>query len=75
LGDEEQTAHYNQPDPQLGLRKVQKTVELQRRALITRDQMKSDQPCLMIPECTIVIEENNEAESERFESAQKGGVN
>jgi DHHC palmitoyltransferase len=41
-------------------------IEQQKRAFMSRDQVKSDQPCLMVPE--IVIEDNNE-ESERQEKA------
>jgi hypothetical protein len=29
----------------------------QRRALISRDVLKSDQPCLLVTECTMVVEE------------------
>lgn len=68
MGDEEIMFKI---DPTPGLRRVNQTGEIQKRALISRDQMKSDQPCLLIPDCTIVIEENNEAESDRYESSVK----
>jgi hypothetical protein len=40
-------------------------IEIQRRALISRSQLKSDQPCLasLPPDCSIVIEEDGEQES------------
>ena len=39
--------------------------------LLSRDQLKSDQPCLNISNCTVVIEENNESESDRGKSEVK----
>jgi hypothetical protein len=45
---------------------------VQKRALISRDCMKSDQPCLLVTECTMVVEEEMaEGDSERFDGGVK----
>ena len=62
--DEENHSHHALAGQQLhSLQLLRRTNNLdQKRALISRDQLKSDQPCLLVTDCTIVIEEDQQKE-------------